>query len=77
MTIGEAPICVYCKYFTRDKNATAITCRAFPLKVPREIVMGEIKHIEAYPGQSGDYVFEVDEKWRALYQQYLENSKLG
>jgi hypothetical protein len=35
------------------KHLVGITCKAFPEKIPDEIFMDEIAHIDPYPGDNG------------------------
>ena len=49
MTIGGAPICIVCKHLEKGK----LKCKAFPDKVPENIIWGRSLHTEPYPGDNG------------------------
>lgn len=49
MTIGEAPICWYC----RHRVAGTWTCAAFPGGIPEAIADGDFDHRADYPGDDG------------------------
>lgn len=48
--------CLACKHYEIGSK-----CAAFPEKIPLEIIAGEVRHLEKFPGQVGDAVFEVGE----------------
>lgn len=46
-------ICHTCRH-----RRGVFTCKAFPQRIPDEILIGEVSHTEPYPGDNG-VVFEV------------------
>jgi hypothetical protein len=44
------PICVYCQHLNADKNATKLTCRAFPAGIPESILDNQADHRQPIPG---------------------------
>lgn len=56
MTIGPAPVCMFCKFYNEDdfeKNS----CKAFPEGIPGEILLGGNKHSRPLNGQQNKIVF--------------------
>ena len=49
MTTGGTPICIVCKHLEKGK----LKCRAFPDKIPEDIIRGRSLHMEPYPGANG------------------------
>jgi len=51
--------CMKCKHNFDD--VPGAFCRAFPNKdgIPDSIYQGDIKHTKPYPGQVGNFVFEL------------------
>ncbi|NPV80734.1 MAG: hypothetical protein HPY52_10740 [Firmicutes bacterium] len=49
MTIGGAPICMVCKHLERE----GLKCKAFPDKIPDDIIFGRSLHRDPYPGDHG------------------------
>lgn len=52
MTIGAAPICMYCRWFNK-KDEEGLSCRAFPEGIPEEIYMNEFDHRKPHEGDRG------------------------
>ena len=56
-----------CKHFlgVRQPDGTEQTefvyCLAFPDGIPKEIAYGENNHLEKFPGQPNDIIFEKEE----------------
>ncbi len=50
----EEPICFSCKHF----NLETSTCRAFPIQIPEDILLGENDHSKPLKGQGNKIVFE-------------------
>lgn len=70
MTIGPAPICLFCKrYREAMKFGDPDTCDAFPQGIPEEILLGGFDHRKPFKGDGG-VRFEQDEtiefKWEPL-----------
>jgi hypothetical protein len=55
MTSVPAPICLWCKHF--DFAYSGMRCKAFPERIPDEIVDSKIEHREPIEGDHG-YVFQ-------------------
>lgn len=49
--------CLRCKHKTPGKG----TCKAFPDRIPKEILRGEVDHTSSYPGDHG-IQFEAKEE---------------
>ena len=48
-------LCFYCKHY----NKGDITCKAFPSKIPEEIITGKDIHTSVISNQKGSYVFKL------------------
>ena len=46
-TVGE-PLCMSCRHSNHDG-----TCKAFPIRIPLEILSGEANHMLPYKGDNG------------------------
>jgi len=53
----EGSLCFHCKHY----NNGDITCKAFPSKIPEEIITGKDIHISVISDQKGSFVFELSE----------------
>jgi len=53
----EGSLCFYCKHY----NKGDITCKAFPSKIPEEIITGKVIHTTVISDQKGNYVFKLSE----------------
>jgi len=47
--------CGLCKYLILDGKQR---CKAFPKKIPDDILTGKFKHVKKHPDQDNDIVFE-------------------
>lgn len=45
-----SPVCTFCKHL---KSTTDMTCKAFPIKIPRRIWSGKVKHKKHVVGDRG------------------------
>jgi len=52
--LSERRACIDCKHKTPDEN----TCKAFPGRIPKEILRGENDHSKPFSGDNG-IVFEA------------------
>jgi len=52
MTIGPAPICLFCKHY-HQANQEANTCAAYPDGIPQEIILCSADHRRPYEGDNG------------------------
>jgi hypothetical protein len=48
-----APICLVCKHYNRDENATKPTCKAFPDRIPAAIRESRLDHRLPIAGDHG------------------------
>ena len=46
------PQCLNCAHFNED-DEDANACKAFPLGIPSEILLGRVDHRKAFPGDNG------------------------
>jgi hypothetical protein len=54
MTIGPAPICIWCKRYLEGKDiGDSNTCDAFPEGIPDEIQVGGFDHRNQFKGDKG------------------------
>ena len=51
MTTTEPPLCIKCKH--RRPALRGFICKAFPKKIPDEIMFGGFDHTKPYPGDNG------------------------
>ncbi|MDN5363460.1 MAG: hypothetical protein PWQ91_521 [Eubacteriales bacterium] len=51
MTIGPAPMCLFCKHFLEDEEGNK--CKAFPQGIPREIFYEYYDHRKEFSGDGG------------------------
>lgn len=49
MTIGAPPICMVCKH----RAPRGLKCKAFPDRIPDDIIFGRSLHRTPYPGDRG------------------------
>ena len=49
-TAGELLVsqCIYCKHKLKTEG-----CKAFPLKIPDDILLNKVSHLKPYPGDHG------------------------
>ena len=60
--------CLICKHRIQDTNADNFICKAFPVGIPRAVIIGETEHDSILPGQIGDFLFEpADPKFFAKF----------
>jgi len=52
----RVPKCLICKYYLKD-----FTCKAFPEKIPYDIISERKEHNKVVKGQKDDFVFELKE----------------
>ena len=52
MTIGQAPLCLRCKWYKIPGPGGDLTCRAYPERIPLSIIQGQ-SHIEPLKGDNG------------------------
>ncbi len=52
MTIGRAPICMFCRHFN-SADDTALTCLAFPNGIPAKILNSVVDHRQPFQGDNG------------------------
>jgi len=57
----KGTICDYCKHALKNKEG--FTCKAFPDKIPNEIISGQVLHLKDYPGQVGNIHFELSNEY--------------
>jgi hypothetical protein len=69
MTTGPAPICAYCRHYTRA--AAVFSCAAFPRGIPDGIIGNEQDHRQPVEGDHG-IQFEQDPKMPALDEEFYE-----
>ncbi len=52
--------CLRCRhlYLEADAHGYLYHCKAFPIKIPEEILQGDNPHIAVYPGDNG-IIFEL------------------
>lgn len=50
--------CFGCKHFKFSKNTRSFKCKAFPNKIPDEILFGDFKHDTIHPLQRNNVIFE-------------------
>ncbi len=43
------------------KHLNGATCKAFPIEIPDEIFVGDIDHVEPYPGDNGIQFEPIEE----------------
>jgi len=53
MTTYDVPMCLWCRHFHRDDDATALTCDAFPDRIPDAILKSTVDHRRPYLGDHG------------------------
>ena len=73
MTIGPAPICLSCKHFIIPETSEGLTCKAFPDKIPRPIILGNKSHIEPIDGDNGFQFKALEGKELKARQKALRN----
>lgn len=52
------PVCFFCKHFNEEEG----TCKAFPKKIPYEIIMEGEEHKKPLKDQKNNIVFEKKNK---------------
>jgi len=61
MTIGPAPMCMYCKHLTETLEGRD-ACRAFPEGIPDEIYLKYYDHRKEFQGDKGIRFEAIDKK---------------
>jgi hypothetical protein len=70
MTIGPAPMCLYCKHFFKDEEGNK--CKAFPQGIPREIFFEYYDHRKEFPGDNGiRFEPETEKDWEWVNSLYV------
>lgn len=65
-------LCIKCKH--RFENTK---CKAFPNRIPKEILGGLIRHEIVIEGQVGDYVYEIKEEFKEIEKKIqIEDKRL-
>jgi hypothetical protein len=54
-------LCNNCKHY-----ALSLSCRAYPLGIPEEILIGDDNHSKVKIGQIGDFIFSPTKRYREL-----------
>ncbi len=62
MTIGPAPMCLFCKHYIESEEGNA--CKAFPQGIPWQIFSEYYDHRKEFPGDNGIRFELKAEKYR-------------
>jgi hypothetical protein len=61
--------CATCRNYLDD-----LKCKAFPKRIPNEILTGKRSHTRPYPGDNG-ILYDPEEKIRKLNEQWEQKKK--
>jgi len=62
MTIGPAPMCLFCKHLIETEEGRDV-CKAFPEGIPDEIYFHYYDHRKEFPGDKGIRFEPVEKKY--------------
>lgn len=69
---------IQCSDCAHQISGTEAKCKAFPDGIPKDVIVGNIRHDRILPGQTGDYVWmkkcetpEVFGKWETHPNSFI------
>lgn len=63
-------LCLSCKHYIGE-----LACEAFPIRIPKEILLGTNDHKEVQPGQIDEIVYEMSDQWIADLSKIPDEQK--